>query len=875
MMDRDASVTAQQALDTVQRCPQEAVALGQRAIVGARRAGDVDSQATAERAIGLALRELHDFDAALRHLRRGVRLADRAGSATVAALGRMSLGYVLASAGHNLAALRAVTAALGELTGLDAGRARMQRGVVEHYRGRYDRAARDYTAAIEIAQHESDELLEARARNNRGLLAAYLGAGGNVDDDFDRAAVIFSKLGLDLAAADVRWNTGIAAAQRGHLPLALRVFAETDAEYRRLAVPRPALLLDRLELVLSVPLVDEAARIAAAAVRELRQRGLASDLAEALLAQARVALLRGDPQTAQTIAGQARARLRRQGRRAWAAFARHVELRAQLQHGVRSAALLSAMTHTAAELDQVGWRAPALTIRIEAAQLARELGRPAQAHELLTVAARARRGGTASLRVRGWYAQALARRLSGEDTAAATALRRGLAELDTYRAALGATELRAVSATPGQELAREGLDIALASGRAHQVLAWAERWRAGALRLTPVLPPQDPALAAALTGLRTISAELEQTLLAGNAVDSLARRQVHLEHQVLQLSRRVDGRASVANRISVPILAARLGVTVLVELVSHHDRLLAVVVRDGRATLHELGAVSAAQHQLRLLLFGLRRLVTLTGSTSARAATEHAAARLDAQLFDPLRERVADRPLVLVPTGALNAMPWSALPTCARRAVTVAPSAAVWLRACDRPRATGDAVLVAGPRLPAAQTECTSLAAILPGARVLLGEEASAGRVAAALDGAALAHVAAHGTFRADNPLFSTIELADGPLTAYELERLATPPGCVVLSTCDSGRSTVDAGDELLGFTAVLLGLGTRTLIASVLPVPAEATIALMLELHRQMVAGTGPAEALAAARRASIAGGAGDDLAYATAAAFSCIGAA
>jgi CHAT domain-containing protein len=177
--------------------------------------------------------------------------------------------------------------------------------------------------------------------------------------------------------------------------------------------------------------------------------------------------------------------------------------------------------------------------------------------------------------------------------------------------------------------------------------------------------------------------------------------------------------------------------------------------------------------------------------------------------------------------------------------------------------------------LPAAAIECTSLAAILPGARVLLGEQASAGMVAAALDGAALAHVAAHGTFRADNPLFSTIELADGPLTAYELERLGTPPGCVVLSTCDSGRSTVDAGDELLGFTAVLLGLGTRTLIASVLPVPAEATIALMLELHRRMVAGTGPAEALAAARRATIGDGSGDDLAYATAAAFSCIGAA
>jgi CHAT domain-containing protein len=178
-------------------------------------------------------------------------------------------------------------------------------------------------------------------------------------------------------------------------------------------------------------------------------------------------------------------------------------------------------------------------------------------------------------------------------------------------------------------------------------------------------------------------------------------------------------------------------------------------------------------------------------------------------------------------------------------------------------------VLVAGPRLPAAELEVRSVKASMPRARMLLGAQASATAVAGALDGAALAHVAAHGTFRTDNPLFSAIELADGPLTAYELERLRRPPGIVVLSTCDSGRSTVAPGDELLGFSAVLLGLGTRTLIASMLPVPAQATVALMVELHRRMSDGAGPAEALAAAGHPR-----GDDLAYVTAAAFVCLGA-
>ncbi|HKT04775.1 MAG TPA: CHAT domain-containing protein, partial [Rugosimonospora sp.] len=176
-----------------------------------------------------------------------------------------------------------------------------------------------------------------------------------------------------------------------------------------------------------------------------------------------------------------------------------------------------------------------------------------------------------------------------------------------------------------------------------------------------------------------------------------------------------------------------------------------------------------------------------------------------------------------------------------------------------------------GPRLPEAGDEVAALAARLPGSRVLAGTGATAGAVLRALDGTRLAHIAAHGTFRADNPLFSTVELADGPLTAYELERLGRAPGCVVLSACDAGRSGVRPGDELIGFTAVLLGLGTRSLVASLLPVPAERTATLMLDLHRRMRAGCGPAQALAEAQREFAAGG--DGVAYATAAAFLCFG--
>jgi hypothetical protein len=670
----------------------------------------------------------------------------------------------------------------------------------------------------------------------------------------------------------VRWNIGIATGQRGDIAGALRLFGTVAEEYHRLGVPRPALLLDRFELLLSVPLVDEAVEVAGAAVRELRQRRMASDLAEALLAQARAALLGGDLDTATEAAAQARIRFRRQGRRTWAAFARHVELRAEFDRGTRTPGLLAAMIRTAGQLDATGWPGPALTTRIEAAQLAVALVRPERAAELLRQAAGAHRRGTATHRAQGWYALALARRLDGDEPAAARALRRGLAVLDGHRAALGATELRAHSGAYGRELAAEGLDIAIRAGSAARALAWAERWRANALRTRAVVPPQDPELAAALAELRMVSAALEDALLGARPVAALRRHQTRLEQRIRELTRSVSGGGALLAPPGVRALADSLGEAVLVELVAHDQRLRAVLVRDGRASLHDLGPLVEASRLARLHRFGLRRLVTLGDSERARAGADHAASALDELIFGPLRARLADRPLVIVPIGELHAVGWAGLPTCAGRPVTVAPSATVWSVATRRLAPVGTPLLAAGPRLPAAESEVCQLGAVLPAATRLTGDAASVAAVTKAMDGAGLAHVAAHGTFRADNPLFSTLELADGPLTAYELERLPRPPGCVVLSACDAGLSGVRPGDEVMGFTAVLLALGTRSLIAAVLPVPADLTTALMVDLHRRMRAGAGPAPALAAAQQAFAEGGAGP--AGATAAAFVCFGA-
>ncbi|MFS8096035.1 CHAT domain-containing protein [Lentzea alba] len=856
---------AEDALEARQRNPRAAVEMA-RAVL--RTTDDRSEWAIAERAIGLALRELHDLSGSVRHLRRSIRIATDASLPQLAAISRVGLAWVLGYMGRHRAALRELDLAVPELSDVDAVAAVKARGIVFHYLCHYDEAQRDYTAAISGARRVGDKMVEARAFNNRGLVRAYVGDMREASADFDRAASLLAELGQDLGVADVHWNAGIMATRNGDVPAALAWFDKADEVYRRLDVPRPALLVNRLELLVSVPLVDEARVAADRAITELKALKSPLGVSEALYFRARIALLDNDLDAANSFAAEARRRFRREQRLLWAAGARYLELHAAVLRGDRSRPLRLALSRVASELDAMDWRLPALEARIDAGLVAADLGHRARAVIEFSLAAASRRRGPAGLRVRGWYAEALRRKLSGDVRGTSSALRRGIGLLDEYRVSLGAAELRAMTGAQGQALALEGLRLAVASGNAARVLSWTESWRAGGLRMKSVSPPDDPRLEDALASLRAVTSDVESAILAGKPAGALRAKLVRAEQRVRDLTRQMSGGVAMFKPPSVGALGAALGTSALIEFVEHEGVLMAVVLADGRASLHSLGAVDGVVREIRLLRFALHRLVTLPPGMPnlavARSSAAHAAALLSERLLAPLASRVDGRPLVVVPTGALNGLPWAVLD----RQVTVAPSAAVWLRAHSVADASGEAVLAAGPRMAAAPAEIKAISAHVPG-RVLVDSEATVSAVASAMDGAALAHIAAHGSFRVDNPLFSALELADGPLTVYDIERLRTPPTLVVLSACDSGQSAVRPGDELMGFTAALLGLGTRTLIAPVVPVPTDGTAPVMVELHQKLAAGLAPAEALAAVQRA-----AADDAAYAAAVGFVCFGA-
>jgi hypothetical protein len=595
----------------------------------------------------------------------------------------------------------------------------------------------------------------------------------------------------------------------------------------------------------------------------MQDAGAGASYAEGLLLLAQAALASGEWAAAAESAREAQVAFAGQDRPGWTLLSRSVALRADSERLAPPAPLLRSAMALAEDLSSAGWPAAALDARLTAAEAARRLDRPDVAREQLLAAAATRRSASLAVQVRAWLAEARLRAADGNAAAAARAVRAGLDAVHSRQATLVATDLRVRGAHHAERLAELGVTIAVESGRPAAVLAAAERGRAQALVVRPARPPSDPGYAAALAELRRLSSEVAEATLSGRPAGAVVAERARAERAVVEASRRAQAAPSGKSRgdrgrggpPSVEELAAALGDRALVEYVRVDHHLVAVTIVEGRARLTRLGPLADAMGPAERLSFALRRAASVdNGEGGPDTGAARAAQALDRVLLQPLPE-VGGRDVVIVPTGGLHHLAWAALPSLAARAVSVAPSAAVWLGTRSRGHGhsegvVGRVVAVAGPGLPGAEAEARAVAALAPASTtLLLGPEATAEAVLGAADGADILHVAAHGDLREDNAQFSSLALADGPLTVYDLEELDRPARVHVLPACSSGVSSVVAGDEVMGLVASLLALGSAHVIAPVAPVHDGATADLMVGLHRRLRAGEAPAAALAGAR--------------------------
>lgn len=852
----ESTVTGLRTLAELRHRDPESVRARSAAVI-ATAPPDAAVRAAAEWVHGLALHELGQAGAAVDHYRAAVRDGD----AVTTAAARASLAMSLLASGDAAGARREIGLARRDPPAAALRYVEPLWAVYLQRTGRLDDALTVFDRVVPMLDREGDRAGLARTLLNRGTLLAYQGHFDRAVSDLARSESLAAELGHGLLTAMAAHNLGFTEGRRFAIPAGLAAFDRARAAYRAVGDPPrqvAVLVADHCELLLHAGLAGDARAAALDALRPGAAEVDRSHETEIRLLLAQAHLQCGDARKAMAEAAQAADGFHRDGRRPWVALARYVGIRAEVvateEDRLPDPALVRRARDVVRQLDSGGWPTEAAHARALLGRLATAAGDVRSARRQLTsVAARRGRGGV-DVRTAGWHARALLLLADGDRSGAKRALRRGLALVEEHRAALTAAELRAGAAVQAHELARLGLRLALADGRPVEVLRWAERGRAGALRLAPIAPPPDEDLTAALVALHA------ERAAAGNG-----SRIAALEAEIKTRTLRAGG-AGGGSAPGLDVAAVRAALTgTLVEFAVLERRVHAVVVTRGSARLVELGPVEPVERELAFLLSGHRRRLA-----GRRAGGDVAAGRLGDLLIAPLGLDDTGE-VVVVPAGVLHDLPWAALPPLYGRRLVVAPSADLWHRRRRPHRPAGSVLLVAGPGLPGASAEVRALADLHPGARTLTGPAATVDAVLAAFGDADLVHVAAHGHYRSDSPLFSALELADRSLTMYELESAVGAPPTVVLPACDAGRPTVLTGDELLGTTTAMLARGVRSVVAPVLPVPDRQTAELMVELHRSLAAGAPPSAALAAVARAV----AEDPDLRPVAAAFVCVGAA
>lgn len=808
----------------------------------------------AHQALGIVLRDQGELADALTELRIALRDARAADSPDREADVRATYGVTLALGGRTKTALAELERASATATGEVAAKVRFRHAVVLGDLGRNDEARNALQIALGEFIAAGDEGWEARSRVWLGHLELRMGNVASAEGEIVAAARIFRRTGFAMARLTALQNIAEIAVARGNLAEGLRRFAEAAHDYETIGLD------PRFELVRLHAGAYLAAGLADLAVDLLEHfdevRISAFHRAQFHLVEATAQLASGDPGSALDAAVKAREMFRQQ-RRDW--FHRRAllqEVRADFSLGGRGRTREARDVALALDEEQADEAPIALTLA----------GRLTTAEERLALWRRAatyRTRPNGLVRAAAFVAGALASEESDDRGGVLRACSAGLDAIDEHRRLMGSSELRALATTHGRELTEIALRHAAHDPRT--LLRWSERTRATALAQPPAT--SDAAtIPAPLAALRDNGRRLAEARQGGEPTEDLEKERLRLERAVRTESHTQSAADTDPQRpASVREIVAGVGDGCLVELVDVDGTLHVLVVHDGRVRRRVAGATAEVNDLLAPAGMLLRR-----AARGRHADTADLGRRLQQSILGDAARLIPDGPVVLAPTARLHGLAWSLLPALHDRPFSVVPSAGQWLRATNatRPRQRRT-VLVAGPDLESGGAEVPILASKHPDAALLDNDAATLAAVLEHLDGADLAHLATHGRFRADSPLFSALDLADGPLTVHDLERLRRAPYRVVLSACESGVLAPVGSQELLGLAAALFSIGTAGLVCSVAEVNDRATAELMVRLHDALAHGKDPAAALHDVRQASAA----DPVAAGTAAAFLALG--
>ena len=347
--------------------------------------------------------------------------------------------------------------------------------------------------------------------------------------------------------------------------------------------------------------------------------------------------------------------------------------------------------------------------------------------------------------------------------------------------------------------------------------------------------------------------------------DEIARREQELVELLREVGSEKSGWATLQSLkiASVEEVQAMLrSDQVLVEYYTVGGRFQAFIIsRDSFDVVRDFTTIAEVRTSLKGLTFQLSKFHLQTAYVQSHAAqllqaTQYHLSELHRHLIKPIQDKISAPSLIIVPHQLLHYVPFHSLYDGGAYLVDAqdisrAPSASV-LKICLEKkiqRTEQDLVLaVADEMTPYIDEEVRALRSLLPKGLFFVGKEAKEDKLRRYGQTAGKLHIAAHGIFRADNPMFSSLKLGDTWLNLFDIFNLQLGAELTVLSACETGMSAVWEGDELLGLARGFFYAGTPSLIVSLWTVNDRSTAQLMRRFYEDLQRGVPKARALQAA---------------------------
>lgn len=781
---------------------------------------------------------------------------------------------------------RAIFERQGNLLGL--ARLDTNKGNIYFRQDRFVEALSLYKRAYEQLAKLGEPQDVAAAYSNLAMAYTSLNDFQNAQHTYEQARAYCEQHDMPLLVVQADFNVAYLYYLRGEYTRALELFQAVQEHSDGLGdVYHSALCdLDRTDIYLELNLSDEAAELAERGLARFNRLGIAYEAAKSVTNLALATSRQGDMRRALELFDQGRQLFAREGNRVWLALLKYYQALVSFRSGdsARARALCEAALKGFAQA--VVPRKAALC-ELLLARLELNAGR-LDAAERACGGALARLAGheTPILSYHAHFILGLVLEARGDREAAYDAFSRADEGLEHLRTHLHADDLKVAFLEDKMDVYEGLVTTCLASdgGGDEQETAFGYMEKAKsrsladliAFRAAPLLPRASGPAADNVRQLREQInwhyrrmevAEFEPDAQSSRRTRRLMQRVRTLERQLLASLEevgRTDQEFSTLEAgkvVSLDRVRATLPPdSILLEYYQARGIYYVCIVSNERFEVVRLAAASEVRRPLRLLQFQISKFRVGAEYVDAFSAQFRAAAEMHLRelyntLVAPIRDRLQASHLVVVPHDVLHGLPFHALHDGSRFlidefTVSTAPSATVYWLCRTKPESRGSGALVMGvpdALAPFIPEEVAAVGNILPDARVLLGGEATAEQLRVHSARSRFVHIATHGRFRRDNPMFSWIRLGDGPLGVYDLYQLRLSAELVALSGCSTGRTGVVGGDELLGLVRGLLYAGARAVLLTLWDAHDRSATDFMKAFYRRL--GNGSSKARAAQR--------------------------